>query len=97
MFSASSRHRDLNMSATNILSTRRIANIDPNDAMILPYDTNPSRMEFSERTADDNADAVAIAANRHDPTALSEFIKFDQADAEHLHSIVPINRLISPA
>jgi hypothetical protein len=96
MFSASSRHRDLNMSATNILSTRRIANIDPNDAMILPYDTTPSRMEFSE-TADDNADVVAIAANRHDPTAVSEFIKFDQADAEHLHSIVCINRLISPA
>jgi hypothetical protein len=45
----SSRLRDLNMSATNIPSACRIANIDPNDAMILP-DANPSRMEFSEGT-----------------------------------------------
>src|SRR5262245_48646374 len=28
----------------------RIANIAHNDAMILPYDANQSRMEFSERT-----------------------------------------------
>jgi hypothetical protein len=28
-----------------------IANIALNDAMILPYDANPGRMEFSERTA----------------------------------------------
>jgi hypothetical protein len=27
-----------------------IANIALNDAMILPYDANPGRMEFSERT-----------------------------------------------
>jgi hypothetical protein len=31
-------------------SARSIANIAPNDAMILPYDANPGRMEFSERT-----------------------------------------------
>jgi hypothetical protein len=34
----------------NIPSKCRIASIDPNHAMILPYDANPSRMEFSERT-----------------------------------------------
>jgi hypothetical protein len=28
----------------------RIANIALNDAMILPYNANPGRMEFSERT-----------------------------------------------
>jgi hypothetical protein len=38
------------MSATNIPSAWTIANIDPNDAMILPYDANPDRMTFSERT-----------------------------------------------
>jgi hypothetical protein len=38
------------MSAKNIPSARRIANIALNDAMILPYDANPDRMEFSERT-----------------------------------------------
>ena len=43
----SSRLRDLNMSARNIPSACRIANI----AMILPYDATPSRMEFSERTS----------------------------------------------
>jgi hypothetical protein len=32
----------------NIPSACRIANIALNDAMILPYDTNPGRMEFSE-------------------------------------------------
>jgi hypothetical protein len=31
-------------------SARSIANIAPNDAMILPYDANPGRIEFSERT-----------------------------------------------
>jgi|SRR5450759_4298780 hypothetical protein len=43
-------HRDLNMSATNIPSACRIANIALNDEMILPYNANPGRMEFSERT-----------------------------------------------
>jgi hypothetical protein len=42
--------RDLNRSATNIPSACGIANIALNDATILPYDANPSRMEFSERT-----------------------------------------------
>ena len=37
-------------STTNIPSACRIANIAINDAMILPYDANPARMEFSERT-----------------------------------------------
>src|SRR5450830_179240 len=45
------RHRDLNMSTTNIPSACRIANIDPNDAMILPHAANPGRMKFSERTS----------------------------------------------
>ena len=49
-FSASSRLHDLNRSTTNIPSACRIANIALNDAMILPYDANPGRMEFSERT-----------------------------------------------
>src|SRR4029077_3017543 len=44
------RDRDLNRSATNILSACRIANIALNDAMILPYGANLGRMEFSERT-----------------------------------------------
>jgi hypothetical protein len=35
-----------------------IANIALNDAMILPYDANPGRMEFSERTA--NAGLAAL-------------------------------------
>jgi len=48
-FSASSRHRDLNISATNMPSACSIANIDPNDAMILPHDANLPRMTFSER------------------------------------------------
>ena len=33
-----------------IPSARRIANIAQNNAMILPYDANPGRMEFSETT-----------------------------------------------
>jgi hypothetical protein len=40
----------LNRSATNMPSAYRIANIAPNNAMILPYDANPGRMEFSVRT-----------------------------------------------
>ena len=40
----------LNMSTTNITSACKIANIGPDDAMILSYDANPDRMEFSERT-----------------------------------------------
>jgi hypothetical protein len=42
--------RALNRSAANIPSMCRIANIALNDVVILPYDANPSRMEFSERT-----------------------------------------------
>ena len=33
---------------TNIPSACRFANIALKDAMILPYDANPGRMEFSE-------------------------------------------------
>jgi hypothetical protein len=40
----------LNRSATNIPRAYGIANIALNDAMILPYNANPGRMEFSERT-----------------------------------------------
>jgi hypothetical protein len=47
---ASSRQRDLNRSATSIPSACRIANIALKDAMILPYDANLGRMEFSEST-----------------------------------------------
>jgi len=43
----------LNRSATNIPSACRIANIALNDAMILSYDANLGRMEFSERTVVD--------------------------------------------
>jgi hypothetical protein len=39
------------MSAINIPSACRIANINPNDAMILPHDANPARVTFSERTS----------------------------------------------
>ena len=46
----SSRHRDLNRPTANIPSAYRIANIALNDAVILPYDANPGRMEFSEWT-----------------------------------------------
>src|ERR1019366_4012872 len=42
------RNRDLNRSTTNIPSACRIANIAINDAMILPYDANLARIEFSE-------------------------------------------------
>jgi hypothetical protein len=45
------KHGRMNMSATSIPSACRIANIDPNDAMILPHDANPDRMTFSERTS----------------------------------------------
>ena len=45
-----SRRHDLNMSATNIPSACKIANIAQNDAMILPYHANLDRMIFSERT-----------------------------------------------
>ena len=41
------------MSATNIPSACKIANIIQKDAMILPYDANPGPMEVSERTGDD--------------------------------------------
>ena len=41
-------------------SAYRIANIAPNNAMILPYDTNPGRMEFSERTTLCNKMAPAL-------------------------------------
>jgi hypothetical protein len=40
----------LNKSATNIPSECRIASIDSDDAMILPRDANPGRIEFSEMT-----------------------------------------------
>ena len=46
----SSRLRDLNRSATNIPSACRIANIALNGAMILSYNANLGRMEFSEGT-----------------------------------------------
>jgi hypothetical protein len=48
----SKRHcqRDLNKSATNIPSACKIANIALNDALILYYDANLGRMEFSEGT-----------------------------------------------
>jgi hypothetical protein len=49
-FSASTRDRGLNKSATKFPSERKIANIAQNDTMILPYDPNSHRMEFSERT-----------------------------------------------
>src|ERR1039457_7673306 len=47
-FSTLTRLRDLNRSATNIPSACRITNIAINDAMILPYDANLTRIEFSE-------------------------------------------------
>jgi hypothetical protein len=40
----------LNKSATNIPTECRIASIGPDDAMILPHDANPGRMQFWERT-----------------------------------------------
>jgi hypothetical protein len=45
-----SQLRGLNRSTTNILSACRIAKLALNDAMILPYDVNLGRIEFSERT-----------------------------------------------
>ena len=42
-----SRLRDLNMSAGE--HSERVQDRKLNDAMILPYDATPSRMEFSER------------------------------------------------
>ena len=39
-------------------SARRIANIAPNDAMILPYDANPGGMEFSVRTTVGNSEVA---------------------------------------
>jgi hypothetical protein len=50
--SDSSRLRDLNMSAIKITGACRFAIVGPNDAMILPYDANRDRMEFSEGTGD---------------------------------------------
>jgi hypothetical protein len=55
-FSASGWLRDLNMSATNIPSECKIATIALNDAMILPYDANPGRMEFSGRATGKSCD-----------------------------------------
>ena len=53
--------RDWNRSATNIPSACRIANIDPNDAMILPHDANPNRLTFSERTGGATTNQSVIA------------------------------------
>ena len=39
----------------------RIANIALNDAMILPYNANPGRMEFSERTGRSSAQRLFLA------------------------------------
>ena len=39
----------------NIPSVYRIANIDQNDAMILPHDANLRRMTFSEATGNERA------------------------------------------
>jgi Acyl-CoA dehydrogenase, N-terminal domain len=58
--------RDLNISATNMPSACRIANIDPNDAMILPHDANRRRIIFSERTG------VGI---RHDNDAVGDCLR----------------------
>src|SRR5262249_38045753 len=62
--------RDLNRSATNIPSKCRIASIVLNDAMILPDEANPRRMEFSGRTrrGDGRAseqDSKLVAGNAH--------------------------------
>ena len=45
-----SRLLDLNRSVTNIQSACRISSIALNDAMILSYEANLGRMEFSEGT-----------------------------------------------
>jgi hypothetical protein len=72
--------RDLNISATNMPSACRIANIDPNDAMILPRDANPRRIRFSERTGSvccllrrrrTRARALQGPCRRQDPTRRS--------------------------
>ena len=42
------------MPVMNIPSACTIASIALNDGMILPYDANPSRMEFSEGTPPEN-------------------------------------------
>ena len=56
---------------------RRIANIALNDAMILPYNANPGRMEFSERTGVlRRVDAVAKA---YEPRHASDYQKADLA------------------
>ncbi len=49
-FSAWSRRLDLNRSQAKSPSTCRMAIITPDDVMILAYDANPTRMEFSEGT-----------------------------------------------
>lgn len=48
---ATPRHTALYKLAGGRFSIPRIANITLNDAMILPYDANLCRMEFSEGTA----------------------------------------------
>ena len=62
-FSASSRHRDLNRSATNIPSAGRIANIALMDAMILPYDANPAGWNFRKGQ---DSDAYEAARKQYD-------------------------------
>jgi len=47
-------------SATNIPSTCRMELIALDDATILPYDANPGRMEFSERTRGGGANSPRI-------------------------------------
>src|SRR5438552_1489096 len=47
----------------NIPSAYRIANIALNDAMILPYNANPGRMEFSERTGPNRWGAATSASD----------------------------------
>jgi hypothetical protein len=43
------RPANSNMSATKSPSVASIANVNVNDAMILPHDANPRRIRFSER------------------------------------------------
>jgi hypothetical protein len=52
----------LNRSTTNIPSASMIANIAFNEAMILPYNANPSRIEFSERTTQTSRSASRLSA-----------------------------------
>jgi hypothetical protein len=49
---------------TSIPSPCRIATIAINDAMILPYDANLARMEFSEGTGDEVAAVIAMRATK---------------------------------